>query len=150
MNFEWGAEILCNSLSWTKIIEAGFRYQLCKSALILSKRAILLLWHLDGPFLSPSIGASESEVTIRWRRKELQRSDLGPWHWGARLDKSRGIIPRRSEWERERGTDVSFFCQLRVWKISSIGRCRRVPSKQISGETSRNYWDHKLSSATKW
>ena len=77
------------------------------------------------------------------------------WPWtlaleSSFLDKSRGITPRRSEWEIERGGDVSFFCQLRVWKISSIGHCRRVPSKQISGETSRNNRDHKLSSASKW
>ena len=51
---------------------------------------------------------------------------------------------------RSLSVTVSFFCQLQVWKISSIGHCRRVPSKQISGETSRNNRDHKLSSASKW
>ena len=92
---------------------------------------------------------SLSEVTIiSGGKKKWSCENLTLAMESSSLDKSRGIIPgkfglrKSGEW-----TDVSFFCQLQVWKISCLGH-RRNPSKQISGETSRNYRDHQLNSAT--
>lgn len=65
------------------------------------------------------------------------------------LDKSRGIIPGSLS-EKERDGCFFLFANYKSGKYPLLATQCRDPSKQISGETSRNYRDHKLNSAAKW
>ena len=70
--------------------------------------------------------------------------DLGIGELG--LDKSGGITQPEGASEGMRNEDVSVFAN---YCLQNILLAPASPSKQNFGETSRNYWDCKLDSATK-